>query len=251
MTSNPEVPAAIATYFSAINAEDWDRLATVWRDDAELIAVGARPRVGKGAIVQYYPKTLAPWKDHFDDPTRFIVAGDTVTVEIHFSGRSADGIEVEFDAVDVFDLVEGKIQRVTNWYDTSAVRKLLPPPVPAAVGAYFSAINAEDWDALRAVWADDAVVLAAGARPRNGVDDLMGLYTKMFDHWPQHQDIPGRVLVDGHTVTVEVHFVGTTDDGRQLEFDAVDVIDVEGGKITKLTNWYDTSKVRAMVAGPA
>jgi ketosteroid isomerase-like protein len=253
MTASPtpasEVPDAVSTYFSAINAEDWDRLATVWQDDAELIAVGARPRKGKDAIVKYYPKTLAPWKEHFDDPTRFIVAGDTVTVEIHFSGRSADGIEVEFDAVDVFDLVDGRIQRVTNWYDVAAVRALLPPPLPAAVATYFRGINEEDWDTLRSVWADDAVVLAAGARPRTGVDDLMGLYTKMFDHWPKHLDVPGRTFIDGNTVTVEVHFIGTTDDGRELEFDAVDVIDLEKGKITKLTNWYDTSKVRAMIAG--
>ncbi len=95
------------------------------------------------------------------------------------------------------------------------------------------------------------MVLAAGARPRHGVEDLMTLYTKMFDHWPKHLDVPGRTFIDGNTVTVEVHFVGTTDDGRELEFDAVDVIDVEKGKIARLTNWYDTSKVRAMIAGQA
>jgi ketosteroid isomerase-like protein len=243
------VPEAITTYFSAINAEDWDRLATIWRDDAELHAVGGRPRKGKDEIVKFYPRTLAPWKDHLDDPTRFVVAGDTVTVEIHFTGRSADGVEVEFDAVDVFDLVDGKIATVTNWYDTSAVRKLLPVPVPAAVSTYFDAVNSENWESLRSVWSDDVVVLAVGARPRSGIEDVMGLYTKMFDHWPQHNDIAGRTLVDGNTVTVEVHFVGTTDDGRELEFDAVDVIDIEGGKIKRLTNWYDTSKVRAMIAG--
>ena len=251
MTGTTEVPAAIVTYFDAINNEDWDRLATVWRDDAELIATGARPRVGIDEIVRYYPKTLAPWKQHFDDPTRFVVAGDTVTVEIHFSGRSADGIAVEFDAVDVFDLVEGKIRRVTNWYDTATVRALLPAPVPPVIETYFRAINDEDWDALRSVWADDAVVLAAGARPRSGVADVMTLYTKMFDHWPKHLDVPGRTLVSGDTVTVEVHFVGTTDAGREIEFDAVDVIDLAGGRITRLTNWYDTSKVRGLIAaGP-
>jgi ketosteroid isomerase-like protein len=249
MTASDAVPDAISSYFSAINSEDWERLSTVWQDDAELIPVGARPRKGKEAIVNFYPKTLAPWKEHLDDPTRFIVAGNTVTVEIHFTGRSADGIEVEFDAVDVFDLVDGLIQRVTNWYDVAAVRALLPPPVPAAVAAYFRCINEEDWDNFPALWTDEAIVLAAGARPRNGIEDLMGLYTKMFDHWSKHLDVPGRTLVDGNTVTVEVHFVGTTDDGRELEFDAVDVIDLEGGKIKKLTNWYDTSKVRAMIAG--
>lgn len=249
MTASDSVPDVITTYFSSINSEDWDRLATVWRDDAELIAVGARPRRGKDAILQYYPKTLAPWKHHLDDPTRFIVAGDTVTVEIHFTGKSADGIEVEFDAVDVFDLVDGCIQRVTNWYDVAAVRSLLPPPVPAAIAAYFRGINEEDWDSFRSLWTDDAVVLAVGARPRHGVEDLVTLYSKMFDNWPSHVDIPGRTFIDGNTVTVEVHFIGTTDDGSELEFDAVDVIDLEGGRIKKLTNWYDTSKVRAMIAG--
>lgn len=249
MTASESVPEAISTYFSAINSEDWDLLATVWRDDAELVAVGARARQGRDAIVKYYPKTLAPWKEHLDEPRRFIVAGDTVTVEIHFTGRSADGIDVEFDAVDVFDLVDGRIQRVTNWYDVAAVRSLLPPPVPAAVSEYFRCINEEDWDSFPSLWTDDAVVLAVGARPRYGVDDLMTLYRKMFDHLPAHVDIPGRIFVNSNTVTVEVHFVGTTDGGRELEFDAVDVIDLEGSRIKRLTNWYDTAKVRSMIAG--
>ena len=49
----------------------------------------------------------------------------------------------------MFDLVDGKIQRVTNWYDVAAVRKLLPPPVPPVVADYFSGINEEDWDSFR------------------------------------------------------------------------------------------------------
>lgn len=249
MTASSSVPEALTTYFDSINNEDWDRLATVWQDDAELIPVGARTRRGKDEIVKFYPKTLAPWKEHLDDPTRVIVAGDTVTAEIHFTGKSADGVEVEFDAVDVFDLVDGRIQRLTNWYDVAAVRALLPPPVPEAIGAYFRGINDEDWNSFRTLWAEDATVLAVGARPRHGVDDLMSLYTKMFERWTKHLDVPGRTLVDGNTVTVEVHFVGTTEDGRELEFDAVDVIDLEDGRIKKLTNWYDTSKVRAMIAG--
>ncbi len=245
--STEGVPAAIVTYFDSINSEDWARLATVWAPDAELIAVGARPRRGADAIVQYYPKTLGPWKEHVDAPTRYIVAGDTVTVEIHYTGRSADGTEVEFDAVDVFDLRDGLIKRVTNWYDVAAVRALLPTPIPRVVSDYFDAVNAEDWDKLRAVWADDAVVIATGARRRVGVEDVMSLYTKMFHPWPQHLDQPGRTFVSGSTVTVEVHFTGTGADGRTAEFDAVDVIDIAGGKIARLTNWYDVAMVRSMI----
>lgn len=249
MTASNPVPEALTTYFDAINNEDWDRLATIWQDHAVLIPAGARPRRGIDEIVQYYPKVLAGWMEHFEDPTRFLVAGDTVTAELHFTGKSATGVEVEFDAVDVFDLVDGRIERLCTWYDAAAVRALLPPPVPEAIGAYFRTINDEDWDGFRTLWAEDATVLAVGARPRHGVDDVMNLYTKMFDHWPQHLDVPGRTLIDGSTVTVEVHFVGTSDNGREVEFDAVDVIDLEGRKIKKLTTWYDTSRVLAMIMG--
>ena len=248
MTASESVPAAVTTYFEAINAEDWDRLGTVWHEDAELLAVGARPRSGRDSVMGYYPKTLAPWTEHRDTPTRYLVAGDTVTAEIHFTGRSADGLDVAFDAVDVFDLADGRIRRLTNWYDVAVVRALLPPPVPPVVAAYFRAVNDEDWAGLAALWADDIEVLAAGARPRRGVDDVMTLYTKMFDHWPRHLDVPGRTLLAGSAVTVEVHFTGTTDDGRELAFDAVDVIDVRAGRISRLTNWYDTARVRAMIA---
>lgn len=246
-----QVPEAITTYFDAINNEDWERLSTVWRPDAELIATGARPRSGIDDIVTYYPRTLAPWKQHLDSPTRFVVAGDTVTVEIHFSGRSADGVDVEFDAVDVFDLVDGKIARVTNWYDTSKVRALLPPPVPPVIDRYFATINAEDWAGLETVWADDAVVFLAGARPREGKADIMSLYTRLFHHLPSHLDVPGRTFVSGSTSTVEVHFKGTSAGGTDIEFDAVDVIDVADGKIVRLSNWYDTARVRSMIFGTA
>jgi ketosteroid isomerase-like protein len=121
--------------------------------------------------------------------------------------------------------------------------------VPEAVTAYFESLNDEDWDRLATIWAADVSVLAVGARPRHGADEAMSLFKKLFKHWPKHLDIPGRTLIDGNTVTVEVHFVGTTEDGLVVEFDAVDVIDLEGQKIKRLSNWYDTARVRAMISG--
>jgi ketosteroid isomerase-like protein len=123
--------------------------------------------------------------------------------------------------------------------------------VPVAVTNYFDALNGEDWEGFRALWADDAAVLAVGARPRYGVDDVMNLYRSIFEHWSRHLDVPGRTLVDGDTVTVEVHFVGTTDEGREVEFDAVDVIDLEGERIKRVTTWYDTARVSALITGAA
>jgi ketosteroid isomerase-like protein len=127
----------------------------------------------------------------------------------------------------------------------------VPPSktVPMVVTKYFDALNAEDWDDFRTLWAEDAAALAVGARPRYGVEDVMNLYTRIFDHWSKHLDVPGRTLIDDDTVIVEVHFVGTTNEGREVEFDAVDVIDLEDGRLKKITTWYDTARVLALIAG--
>jgi ketosteroid isomerase-like protein len=115
-------PAAIRTYFEALNAEEWPRLAAAWADDAELRAVGARPRRGRDDIMTYYHGLFGPWPTHHDRPTRVIVAGDVVVTEVEFTGTTATGQEIRFDAVDVFDLRDGVIARMTLWYDLAWVR---------------------------------------------------------------------------------------------------------------------------------
>jgi fatty-acyl-CoA synthase len=119
------------------------------------------------------------------------------------------------------------------------------------VERYFAAINAEDWPALAGVWDPGATVEAVGARARRGIDDIVAFYRRLFEPWAQHHDAPTRVLVDGDAVVAEVRFSGVTHDGRRLEFDAVDVIDLAGARIVKLTNWYDIAMVRKAMAGAA
>ena len=63
MTAQP--PQAILDYFDAINTEDWDKLASLWTEDAELNVVAARPRRGREDVLTYYPRALAPFPKHF------------------------------------------------------------------------------------------------------------------------------------------------------------------------------------------
>jgi ketosteroid isomerase-like protein len=121
------VPAAVTAYFESLNAEALDRLAELWTPDAELRAVGSRPRHGRDQVMAYFASLFGPWAEHEDRPTRSIVAGDTVVVEIRFSGRTRDGKQLSFDAVDVFDLelAQGAIARLTTWYDLAWVRSQL------------------------------------------------------------------------------------------------------------------------------
>jgi ketosteroid isomerase-like protein len=72
-------------------------------------------------VLAYYPKVLAAFVEHEDVVERASVAGDVVTVEIRFDGRTHGGHEVAFDAVDVFDLRDGRIARISLWYDTADV----------------------------------------------------------------------------------------------------------------------------------
>jgi ketosteroid isomerase-like protein len=116
-------PPAIERYFAAVNAEDWTAIREVFAADAELRTVGAPTRRGRDEIAAHFPQVLAALPVHHDEVTRVVVADAVVTVEIHFSGRTATGAAVEFDAVDVFDLSPDgtTIEKLSTWYDTAAV----------------------------------------------------------------------------------------------------------------------------------
>lgn len=119
-----QVPAAVEAYFRAVNARDWDSLAAVFAEDVHFRPVGSRPRQGRADVLAYYPPLLEGFATHHDEPVGVHVAGQVVTVEITFEGRTTDGAEVRFDAVDLFELdAEGCITRLSLWYDTRAVAR--------------------------------------------------------------------------------------------------------------------------------
>src|ERR1700734_3780333 len=79
--------------------------------------------------------------------------------------------------------------------------------------AYFVCLDTEDWERMRTLWHPDAELRAVAARPRNGLDEVIGYFSKLFVPWPHHTDRPTRVLNCGDTFVVEVTFTGTTPDG--------------------------------------
>jgi ketosteroid isomerase-like protein len=118
--------STVQAYFQGINDERYDDVAALFAPDGVLIAPGIEPKVGPEAVATYFRAALRLYPEHYDDPTRIIEAGSTVTVEIRFTGRLSNGAPMEFDAIDVFDLDdEGRIVKLSSWYDSHAVRTTL------------------------------------------------------------------------------------------------------------------------------
>jgi ketosteroid isomerase-like protein len=119
--------ATVRRYFTCLDTEDWDGMRELWHEDGTMRAVGARPRVDREGVIEFFSGLFAPWPKHEDRPTRLVIAGDTILAEVTFTGTTPEGREVSFDAVDVFDLRDERITSLSNWYDVALARKLLKP----------------------------------------------------------------------------------------------------------------------------
>lgn len=120
--------------------------------------------------------------------------------------------------------------------------------VRSVVETYFELLNGDALAELAALFAEDAELVAPGAGIRRGRERIESYYRSALAPYPEHLDLPTRVLVSGSSATVEIRFEGRLANGQRLAFDAVDVFDVRGGEIARLTSWYDSSAVRRSLA---
>ncbi|MCE2532570.1 MAG: nuclear transport factor 2 family protein [Acidimicrobiia bacterium] len=127
----PSSRAVVERYFAAVNAGDFDALRQVLHPEIELTACMSRPRQGIESVVAFFDAVFGRYPEHSDIPTRLICDGEVVVAEIHFEGRSDTGAEIVFEAVDVFDVVDGRIRRLSQWFDSADLRRQLRSPAPA------------------------------------------------------------------------------------------------------------------------
>lgn len=126
MTERKRMEATVRAYFDGVNDERYADVAALFAPAGTLTAPGAGTLGGEAQIAAYFAAALKPYPEHRDEPTRSIYAESTATVEIHYTGKLATGEGLEFDAVDVFDFDDdGRIVRLTSWYDSHAVRTQL------------------------------------------------------------------------------------------------------------------------------
>jgi ketosteroid isomerase-like protein len=168
--------AVLQAYFDGINEERYADVGALFAPDGVLLAPGLPPRRGREEIAGYFAAALAPYPVHRDEPTRTVLADRTATVEITFTGALASGAPMTFDAVDVFDFDgEGRIARLTTWYDSHLVRgrlaaaQALEGPADeerARRGSFAEATPARVRAAMREVRRGRSVAAGTGARWR-------------------------------------------------------------------------------------
>jgi ketosteroid isomerase-like protein len=136
MTDEQTMREVVLEYFICLDTENWGRMRELWHEDGSMRAVGARPREDREAVLGYFRKLFNPWPEHEDKPVRLVISEPdrTVLAEVEFTGRTPDGRTVLFEAVDVFDFSgDGRIVKLSNWYDIDYARRSLAPPAEAAV----------------------------------------------------------------------------------------------------------------------
>ena len=122
---NEETLAVIAEYFQCLNTEQWEAMARLWHENAQLDASGARLRVGPAQVVQYLQKALAPYVRHHDAPTRVVVDGGRASVDVHYVGVTHDGRDVVINARSEYEVEGHQIVRLTTRYDIDRARNEL------------------------------------------------------------------------------------------------------------------------------
>jgi hypothetical protein len=112
-------------YFKGVNEDRFEDVAALFTPEATITAPGAGT-VAQQEIAAYLRRALSGYPTHHDEPTRTLRAENAATVEITFTGALADGTEITFQALDVFDFDDqARITNLTTWFDSHTLFKQL------------------------------------------------------------------------------------------------------------------------------
>ncbi|MDT9591645.1 AMP-binding protein [Nocardioides zeae] len=221
-------------------------------------ALEALPGVRECAVVG------APHERWGETPHAFVVADDPALTPVTISAALRERLagfkiptRIDVRTEPLPRSANGKVLRRRLRDEVSAPAP--GPSVPSAASAvadvtalverYFAAVNARDWEALRATLHPDVRIRQGDLLHADGVERVTRLYQAIVAQWDEHEDRPTRILVDGDRAAVEITFTGRRPDGTPVTFPAMDVITVRDGRVLHVSTWYDTEVVVPLVTG--
>jgi steroid delta-isomerase-like uncharacterized protein len=115
-------------------------------------------------------------------------------------------------------------------------------PVHTLIARHDEAWNAQDVEAIVALYTDDVVFQnhTAGEPPVTGRDAVRAHLEGIFERWPDMRFSSRRLYLSDEFCVSEWTAQATTPDGRRIEWDGVDVLPLRDGAISR-KDVYSTS----------
>jgi len=117
---SPErISRTVRAYFLAIRAMDADAIANTFAEDGTTYdPVGSEGVTGREAIREFFSSILKNFKSVALNEDSIFVAGDGAAVKWTGKGTSANGRNVNFEGIDVFEVdADGKIRTVRAYWN--------------------------------------------------------------------------------------------------------------------------------------
>lgn len=111
--------AAVDRYFAALAALDEDAFVAAFAPDAvSYDPVGADPSEGEAGLRRFFSGITRTFQEMVLTPDASFHAGGQVAVKWNGRGTSHDGVRVEYEGIDVFEVDdEGRITRLWAYWD--------------------------------------------------------------------------------------------------------------------------------------
>ena len=113
------ISRAVRAYFLAIRAMDADAVASTFAEDGTTYdPVGSPGVTGRGAIREFFSSIYKNFKSVALTEDSIFVAGKGAAVKWTGKGTSANGKNVNFEGIDVFEVdADGKIRTVRAYWN--------------------------------------------------------------------------------------------------------------------------------------
>jgi steroid delta-isomerase-like uncharacterized protein len=120
--------------------------------------------------------------------------------------------------------------------------------VEAQARSYFEALAARDPEAIVSHWHEDGVDDVVPLGVKRGRQEIEQMFREMFAAAPDLETTVTRIVAGEKEAAVEWRMRGTFDGapfqgieptGRPFELRGLDMLEIEGGKIVRITGYYD------------
>lgn len=108
------------------------------------------------------------------------------------------------------------------------------------INQYFDSINKENFDELFDLFCEDMNFSCPVDFTTRDPEKIKAFYLKVPENYPEHEDKPVDMLIEGNMAAVLIQFEGKTASGQHVEFNATDWFTFEGSRIKTLNIFYDS-----------